>query len=118
MVEGRRHLAGGRGKAETRVPGIHGALLGGKGLSPLPGQPAHSGLRAVYALAQGASAVCPRYPFFALLPRAIGRPSVPKATSCAALGAVSGAMGRENSWGWGCRASRQWGRALGLPWPH
>lgn len=74
--------------------------------------------RAVCALAQGASAVCPRWPFFALLPRAVGRPSVPQATSCAVLGSVSGAMGRENSRGWGCGASRRWGRALGLPWPH
>ena len=45
MVEGRRHLVGGRGKAEMRVPGILGALPGGKGLSPPPGQPAYSGPR-------------------------------------------------------------------------
>lgn len=69
-------------------------------------------------MAQGASSVCLRCPFFALLPRAIGRPSAPQATSCAALGAASGAMGRENSWGWGCGALRRWGRALGLLWSH
>lgn len=107
----------GKGRDEE-YPGLHGVPLGRKELSPPPGQPAHSGLCAVYALAQGAGSVCLRCPFFALLPRAIGRPSAPQATSCAVLRAVSGAMGRENSWGWGCRASRRWGRALGLPWSH
>lgn len=99
MVEGRRHPGWRQGKGrDESTRGSMEPCWVGKGLSPAPGQPAHSGSELEQCMLWlREPAVCLGCPFFALLPRAIGRPSAPQATSCAALGAASGAMGRESS---------------------
>lgn len=98
--------------------GLLGALLGEKGLSPPPPHSLASLL--VQAADRGVcfgsgshiclsevSPFCPPSQGYWQAHSPTGRPAVQLS------GAVSGAMGRENIWGWVCRAARQWGRAPG-----
>ena len=116
MVEGRRHLVGGRGKAEMRVPGILGALPGGKGLSPPPGQPAHSGPQeqCVLWLREPALSVrggpsSPSFPGLSAGPRSHRPPAVQFWGLCLGQWGVrtAGAGGAEHRGGgdgpWACR---------------
>ena len=120
LAEGRGHLAGGRAMAEMSVLGTPWSPAGRERVKPTP-WPACllRPLTGVYALAQGASSVCLRCPLFVLLPRAIGRPTLPQAGQlCSCPGLCLGRWGVRTS-GAGCVEQRGSGAGpLGLLWSH
>lgn len=122
LAEGRGHLAGGRGMAEMSVLGTPWSPAGRERVKPPPPlRPACllRPLTGVHALAQGASSVCLRCPLFVLLPRAIGRPTLPQAGQlCSCPELCLGRWGVRTS-GAGCVEQRGSGAGpLGLLWSH
>lgn len=120
LAEGRGHPAGGRGMAEMSVLGTAWSPAGREGVKRPPPPACLLGpLTGVYALAPGAISVCLRCPLFVLLPRAIGRPTLPQAGQlCSCPGLCLGRWGVRTS-GAGCVEQRGSGAGpLGLLWSH